>query len=57
MGRLEGPASGSGECSLVAGIDGAEGEWCRGSLALGVGILVAPVPHNYDTQYIQHALR
>ena len=27
MGRLEGPASGSGECSLVAGIDGAEGEW------------------------------
>ena len=27
MGRLEGPASGSGECGLVAGIDGAEGEW------------------------------
>ena len=27
MGHLEGPASGSGECSLVAGIDGAEGEW------------------------------
>ena len=29
MGRLEGPTSGSGECSLVAGIDGAEGEWCN----------------------------
>ena len=28
MGGLEGPASGSGECGLVAGIDGAEGEWC-----------------------------
>ena len=27
MGRLEGPASGSGECGLVAGINGAEGEW------------------------------
>ena len=27
MGRLEGPASGSDECSLVAGIDDAEGEW------------------------------
>ena len=27
MGCLEGPASGSGECGLVAGIDGAEGEW------------------------------
>ena len=27
MGRLEGTASGSGECGLVAGIDGAEGEW------------------------------
>ena len=27
MGRFEGPASGSGECSLVAGIDGAKGEW------------------------------
>ena len=27
MGHLEGPASGSGECSLVVGIDGAEGEW------------------------------
>ena len=27
MGCLEGPASGSGECDLVAGIDGAEGEW------------------------------
>ena len=27
MGRLEGPASGSGGCGLVAGIDGAEGEW------------------------------
>ena len=27
MGRLEGPASGSGECGLVAGIDGTEGEW------------------------------
>ena len=27
MGHLEGPASGSGECSLVAGIDGTEGEW------------------------------
>ena len=29
MGCLEGPASGSGECSLVAGIKGAEGEWCN----------------------------
>ena len=28
-----------------------------GSPALGVGIPVAPVPHIYDTQYIQHALR
>ena len=28
MGRLEGPASGSSECGLVAGIDGAEEEWC-----------------------------
>ena len=28
MGCSEGPASGSGECSLVSGIDGAEGEWC-----------------------------
>ena len=27
MGRLEGPASGSGECGLVAGTDGTEGEW------------------------------
>ena len=27
MGHLEGPASGSGECGLVAGINGAEGEW------------------------------
>ena len=27
MGHLEGPASGSDECGLVAGIDGAEGEW------------------------------
>ena len=27
MGCLEGPASGSGKCGLVAGIDGAEGEW------------------------------
>ena len=27
MGHLEGPASGSGKCDLVAGIDGAEGEW------------------------------
>ena len=28
MGRLEGPASGSSEYGLVAGIDGAEVEWC-----------------------------
>ena len=27
MSHLEGPASGSGKCSLVAGINGAEGEW------------------------------
>ena len=27
MGHLEGPASGSDECGLVAGINGAEGEW------------------------------
>ena len=27
MSHLEGPASGSGECGLVAGINGAEGEW------------------------------
>ena len=26
-GSFRGPASGSGECSLVAGIDGAEEEW------------------------------
>ena len=31
MGHLEGPASGSSECGLVAGIDGTEGEW-RNSL-------------------------
>jgi hypothetical protein len=29
-----------------------EGE-CSGGLALGVGILVAPTPCTYDTQYIQ----
>ena len=27
MGCLEGPGFGSGEWGLVAGIDGAEGEW------------------------------
>ena len=28
MGHLKGPASGSGVCGLVAGINGTEGEWC-----------------------------